>query len=327
MRSRCLLTAARRAYSARRGGEKKRIMKNHFVELIRRAACCLPQDVILALEQARDREDPHSNAASALRDILANCGLAEASSRPLCQDTGTHIWYVHYPRSLSQAAIEADIIEATREATRLSYLRPNAVHPLTGRNTGDNVGHGAPVIHMHEWDQDHLMADLLLKGGGSENVSTTYSLPHGPTKADRDVEGVRRVVIDAVFEAQGRGCGPGIIGIGIGGDRATSMVEAKEQLFRSLADRNPDPLLDQLERRLLEDCNSLGVGPMGFGGKTTVLGVKAGVRHRLPASFFVSIAYICWAARRGSVSIFSDQTATYGEQTHRSRAYLSGGQP
>lgn len=299
-------------------------MQNHFVELIRRAACCLPGDVLAALEAARDREDPLSNAASALGDILANCALAAASSRPLCQDTGTHIWYVHYPRRMSQASIEADIIAATREATRRSYLRPNAVDPLTGKNSGDNVGRGAPVVHMHEWEEDNLVADLVLKGGGSENVSATYSLPHGPTKAGRDVEGIRRVVVDAVFQAQGKGCGPAIVGVGIGGDRATSMVAAKEQLFRNLEDVNPHPVLAELERRLMSDCNELGVGPMGFGGKTTVLAVKAGARHRLPASFFVSIAYLCWAARRASVTIQAGGQALYSEQTQLGRTLVQG---
>jgi fumarate hydratase class I len=225
---------------------------------------------------------------------------------------------------MRQSAIESDIIAATREATSLSYLRPNAVDPLTGRNSGDNVGKGAPVIHMHEWGKDHLVADLLLKGGGSENVSAIYSLPHGPTKASRDVDGVRRVVLDAVFEAQGKGCGPGIIGVGIGGDRATSMLEAKEQLFRSLDDTNQEPVLAGLEQRLYTECNELAIGPMGFGGKTTVLAVKAGARHRLPASFFVSVAYLCWAARRASVTISKNSEAVFAEHTHLGRCLAQG---
>jgi fumarate hydratase, class I len=278
-------------------------MKPIFLELIRRTSTVLSEDVREALQKAARREPQGSPSRAAFKDILANCRLAEDSSRPLCQDTGTNIWYVHLPVTMSQAAVARDILAATREATKRAYLRPNAVDPITGLNSGDNTGPGAPVIHFHEWGKQSLTADLMLKGGGSENVSATYSLPHAGTGAGRDIEGIRRVVIDAVFEAQGKGCAPGFIGVGVGGDRATSMVEAKEQLFRRLDDRNQDPVLDKLERRLLKECNTLGIGPMGFGGKTTVLGVKIGTRQRLPASFFVAVAYLCWAARRSSVTI------------------------
>lgn len=300
--------------------QKATAMKKVFLELIRRTATVLPGDVLAALQAARDREKPGTPCRSALDDVLANCALAAGTSRPLCQDTGTNIWYVRYPRTVSQAEITRAIVSATREATRLSYLRPNAVDPITGENSGDNTGDGAPVIHLHEWSRKSLVADLLLKGGGSENVSALYSLPNAAIRAGRDVEGVRRAVIEAVFQAQGKGCGPGIIGVGVGGDRATSMIEAKEQLFRRLGDRNPDLLLDELEQRLLAECNTLGIGPMGFGGATTVLGVKIGKRHRLPASYFVAVAYLCWAARRGGVAI-GDRGAVFSERSEIARRY------
>ncbi|NMB75019.1 MAG: fumarate hydratase [Myxococcales bacterium] len=283
------------------------LMKKHFLELIRRTSSQIPPDVLSALEAARDAEAAGSPARSVLEDVLKNCALAAESSRPVCQDTGTAIWMVYHPPGVSPRALERDILWATREATRRSYLRPNAVDAITGKNSGDNTGLGLPVLHFHEWGKKSLHADLLLKGGGSENVSAQYSLPDSALKAGRDLEGVRRVVIDGIFKAQGQGCGPGIIGVGVGGDRATSMLEAKEQLFRLLTDRNPDPALDGLERRLVNELNRLGVGPMGFGGATTVLGVKIGKRHRLPASFFVSLAYMCWACRRGSVSIVGER--------------------
>lgn len=278
-------------------------MKKHFLEVIRRAACQLPEDVLEAITRGRDAEPPGSATRSALDDVLVNCGIARESSRPLCQDTGTHIWYVFHPQELAQAALTRDILWATREATRRSYLRPNAVDSITGQNSGDNTGIGAPVVHFHQWRSKKIHADLLLKGGGSENVSTQLSLPNAAIKAGRDLEGVRRAVIEAIFLAQGKGCGPGIIGVGVGGDRATSMVEAKEQLFRRLDDRNPDETLAALESRLVKECNELGIGPMGFGGATTVLGMKIGKRHRLPACFFVSVAYLCWAGRRASVTV------------------------
>jgi fumarate hydratase class I len=284
-------------------------MQEQFLELIRRASCELPPDVLDAVRRGRDAERKDSLARSALDDVLKNCALAAATSRPICQDTGTNNWYVHHPRDVSQLEIERAILAATRRATKVGFLRPNAVDSLTGANSGDNTGRGAPSVHCHEWKLKGVAADLLLKGGGCENVSAQVALPSAEIKAGRDLEGVRRAVIDAVFQAQGKGCGPGIIGVGVGGDRTNSMRAAKEQLFRLLGDANPEPLLAALEARLLKECNQLGVGPMGFGGKTTVLGVKIATLHRVPASFFVSTAYMCWACRRASVVINGDRAA------------------
>ncbi len=295
-------------------------MRKHFLELIRRTATVLPADVTRALEAASRRELKGSPGRAALKDVLGNCELAATSSRPLCQDTGTNIWYVNYPRSVSQAELTREILAATRTATKKAYLRPNAVDPITGANSGDNTGPGAPVIHLHEWGRSTISADLLLKGGGSENVSATYALPNASIQAGRDIDGIRRAVIDAVFQAQGKGCGPSVIGVGVGGDRATSMMEAKEQLFRMLDDKNPDKTLAKLERLIHKECNQLGIGPMGFGGATTVLGVKIGTRHRLPASFFVAVAYLCWAARRGSVTI-TGKGAEFSELTTLASKY------
>jgi len=295
-------------------------MKEHFLELLRRASTVLPDDVAAAVESGRDAEEPGSPARSALDTVLTNCGLARETSRPICQDTGTNIWYVRHPQSVSQLELERDIVAATRLATKKSYLRPNAVDSVTGKNSGDNTGRGAPVIHFQQWKKAAVVADVMLKGGGCENVSCQYSLPSGALGAGRDLEGVRRVLIDAVFQAQGMGCGPGIIGVGVGGDRATSMIEAKEQLFRLLGDRNPDARLDALEKRVTAECNELGVGPMGFRGRTTLMGTRIGVRHRLPASFFVSIAYMCWACRRASVKIAGGR-ATYSQISEIARRY------
>jgi fumarate hydratase, class I len=299
-------------------------MKKHFLELIRRAATDLPDDVTRAILRGRDAEAKGSTARSALDDVLRNCEVARESSRPLCQDTGTNIWYVYRPADVSERKLSADIVSATREATRRSFLRPNAVDSITQANSGDNTGIRAPVVHFHEWSRKAVHADLLLKGGGCENVSAQMSLPDGPIKAGRDVEGVRKAVIEMVWKAQGKGCGPGIIGVGVGGDRATSMVAAKEQLFRLLDDRNPDATLAGLEKRLLAELNTLGVGPMGFGGATTVLGVKIGKLHRLPASFFVSVAYMCWACRRASVTISGDRAA-FSQKAQLANGYILPG--
>jgi fumarate hydratase class I len=269
-----------------------------LTELIRRASTDLPADVEAALREAHTREEPGSAAAGALATILENVALARAKSAPVCQDTGTLIFHVRYPQRWSARALRTQIEAAVAEATRRATLRPNAVDSLTGRNSGNNLGAGCPTLHFEEWEGDHLQADLLLKGGGSENVSTQYSLPYAPLDAGRDLEGVRRVVLDAVYRAQGQGCAPGVLGVCVGGDRGNGYVFAKEQLLRPLLDTNPVPELAALEERLLRECNELGIGPMGFGGKTTILGVKVGALHRLPACYFVTVAYMCWACRR-----------------------------
>jgi fumarate hydratase class I len=278
-------------------------MLEPFVELIRRASTDLPADVEAALRAAQTQEEPGSAAVDALATILENVALARANSTPICQDTGVPIFYVSRPRAISPRDLQSQMEAAVAEATRRAYLRPNAVDSLTGRNSGNNLGVGFPTFHFEEWEADDLQVDLLLKGGGSENVGVQYKLPHGPLKAGRDLEGVRRVVLDAVYQAQGKGCAPGVLGIAIGSDRGNGYVHAKEQLFRPLGDTNPVPELAALEERLLRECNELRIGPMGFGGKTTVFGVKVGAYHRLPACYFVSVAYMCWACRRARMTV------------------------
>jgi len=282
-------------------------LTDHFVELIRCAATQLPQDMRQALHQARGNETAGSAAENALDTILLNVEIAERDSTPICQDTGTPIFEVSYPVGFSTRKLTEQIRRAAAIATEKNYLRPNAVDSISGKNSGDNTGEDFPTIHFHEWEEDGLYVDLLLKGGGCENVSTQYKLPDGGLGAGRDLEGVRRVVLDAVHKAQGQGCGPAVLGIAIGGDRGSGYIKSKQQLFRPLDDENPDPQLAALEQRIYEEANQLGIGPMGFGGSTTVLGVKVAAQHRLPASYFVSVAYMCWANRRASLDVTFDE--------------------
>ena len=170
-----------------------------------------------------------------------------------------------------------------------------------------------PIVHVHEHAKGGLSAQLILKGGGCENVGATYTLPNTELGADRDLEGVKRIVLDAVFQAQGKGCSPGILGVCMGGDRASGMAEAKRQLFRKLGDSSPEPALAAAEKELLEKANMLGVGPMGYGGGTTLLGVKMAHLARLPASYFVSVSYMCWATRRASVEVSPTGKAVYAQ--------------
>jgi fumarate hydratase, class I len=276
-------------------------LQTPLVELIRYTSSGLGKDVLAALERARDREDPGSRAHATFALMLENVSRARARSAPICQDTGTLIFYVDHGPEVSPFAVEEAIHEAVREATRRTYLRPNTVHAISGENLGDNVGPGSPYIHLHPTREPGLRVRLMMKGGGCENVGAQYSLPEARIGAGRDLDGVRRCIIDAVHQAQGYGCAPGTVGVGVGGDRVTSYIESKEQLFRPLEDSNVDPQLDALEKELTESLNGLKIGPMGWGGKTTILGVKIGHRARVPASFFVSISYMCWAYRKGEL--------------------------
>jgi fumarate hydratase class I len=275
----------------------------HLVELIKSASTDLSPDIEQALTEACKRETPGSAAQGALQTILENIALSRRTGRPICQDTGTPIFHVWYPPGVSQRQIREQVAAAVRTATKKAYLRPNAVEALSGKNSGDNTGVEFPTIHFDEWEHDYVKVGLMLKGGGSENCGCQYSIPSPEFEASRDMKGVRKAVLDAAFRAQGLGCAPGILGVGIGGDRATSIIKAKEQLFRPLGDHNIDPKLDAMEQQLHREINDLGIGPMGFGGKTTVLGVKMAQLHRVPASFFVSVAYMCWADRRKLLTI------------------------
>lgn len=271
----------------------------HILELVRLAATDLPPDVEKSLREAMASEEPGSAARGALETILKNVALARQDSTPICQDTGTPIFYVHYPQNWSTRQLRSQIEAAVAEATQRTYLRPNAVDSLSGKNSGNNLG-GAyfPSIHFEEVEDDTLTIDLILKGGGCENVGAQYSLPNSALGAGRDLAGVRKVVLDATYKAQGKGCAPGVLGVAIGGDRGSSYYASKEVLFRKMDESSPNPQLAELETRLTEDANQLGIGPMGFGGKTTVLGTKITSMSRLPASFFVSVSYMCWAYRR-----------------------------
>jgi fumarate hydratase class I len=274
-----------------------------ILELIRRASAYLPPDVSQVIETHRALERKGSKADLALDLVSQNIGLAKRLSAPICQDTGTITFYAKTPVGFDQLELEEVCREAVAEATAKGYLRQNSVDSVTGKNTGNNLGPGSPVFHWHQHRDDFVDVRLVLKGGGCENMSAQYSLPTtlGGKRCDRDLEGVRACILDAVWQAQGKGCGPGFLGVCIGGDRASGYEFAKEQLLRELDDTNPLPELAALEARVLDEANRLDIGPMGFGGKLTVGSCKVGARNRLPASFFVSVAYMCWAFRRRGV--------------------------
>jgi fumarate hydratase class I len=203
--------------------------------------------------------------------------------------------------------LHQQIEDAVVQATKKAYLRPNSVDSVSGKNSGNNLGgRHFPSIHFEEVEGDTLTIELMLKGGGCENVGAQYSLPSDALNAGRDLAGVRRVVLDAVCQAQGQGCAPGILGVAIGGDRGSGYYASKETLYRKLDDTNPDPQLEALEKRMVKEGNQLDIGPMGFSGATTLLGTKITHLNRLPASFFVSVSYMCWAYRRRKMTITTD---------------------
>jgi fumarate hydratase class I len=282
---------------------------NEILELIRLTSTSLPPDVEERLKAAVEKEEPGSAARGALETIMKNIELARAQSTPICQDTGTPIFYVHYPEGWSTRKLKAQIREAMAEATKKSYMRPNAVDAVYDKNSGNNLGGDEfPSIHFEEVDTDQpLVIELMLKGGGCENVGAQYSLPNAALGAGRDLKGVRKVVLDAVHKAQGKGCAPGILGVSIGGDRGTSYIKSKEVLYDKIGARNPDEKLAALEEQLTDEANQMGIGPMGFGGQTTVIDTKITGLHRLPASYYVSVSYTCWAYRRRKMTVDGDE--------------------
>ena len=274
---------------------------DRLLALIRDTSSSLPEDVEKALKTALRKEERGSSAAVILGTIIENCALARCEGTPLCQDTGTLTFFVD--SRLRRKVTPAILKKAVALATEKGYLRKNTIDSVTGSSCDDNCAEGAPVVHYVDGDAGSKMCvTLLMKGGGSENMSRQYSLPDSALGAGRDMAGVRKCILDAVQKAQGYGCAPGILGVCIGGDRATGYEIAKEQLLRPLNEKKTgEATLRRLENQILKEANSLGIGPMGLGGETTLLGVKIASRTRLPASFFVTVAYMCWAARRRTV--------------------------
>ncbi|MCH2694833.1 MAG: fumarate hydratase [Acidobacteriia bacterium] len=273
-----------------------------MLELITETSTNLPPDVRQAMTESLQTESPTNQASQALNVIATNIDIASQNKGPICQDTGMPTFEIKTPVGTNQLSFKEDIRQAIVKATRLGKLRPNSVDSLTGENSGDNLGPGTPIIHFEQWENDkEIEVKLILKGGGCENKNIQYSVPCELShlgRADRNLDGVRKCILHAVWQAQGQGCSAGAIGVCIGGDRTSGYSHAKEQLFRTLDDTNPNSNLAKLENYVISAANTLGIGTMGFGGQVTLLGCKVGILNRLPASFFVSVAYDCWAFRR-----------------------------
>jgi fumarate hydratase, class I len=276
------------------------------LQLIVRTSTDLPPDVRAAMKTALDAEPPATRSSQALTIIAQNIDLAVDTEGAICQDTGMPTFDVHVPIGANQVWMRQQIRAAVQEATRRGKLRPNSVDSISGKNSGDNLGPGTPIIHFDQWERDDIEVKLILKGGGCENTNAQYAVPVELAhlgRADRTLDGVKKCILHAVWNAQGKGCAPGAVGVCVGGDRTSGYTHAKEQLFRTLDDVNPDPRLAELETAIMASVNNLEIGAMGFGGKVTLIGCKIGALNRLPASFFVSVAYDCWAFRRLGVTL------------------------
>ena len=272
-----------------------------LVDAIRLAVTAIPNDTVMALQRAYEEEESEI-ARFNLENILKAIEIGRKRSIPVCQDTGTLTFFVRAgAESPYLGSMKEAIEEAVRRATLEVPLRPNAVDPLTGGNSGDNTGKGIPIIHWEITEGDGIEIAILPKGGGSENCSALAML----TPSD-GWEGLKRFVLARVRTCGGKPCPPLILGIGVGGSADTSLELAKRAILRRIGERHSNPRIAQLEGELLETVNSLGIGPMGMGGKTTALDVKIEVAHRHPASFPVGLVVQCWANRRAFVEIKAD---------------------
>ena len=284
----------------------KKIIENVAVRLLQLAATELPHDVKEALQKAY-REEESKVGKAQLKAILKNVELAKKMRSPLCQDTGVVIFYVKAGSQVTGLdKIEEALRNATVRATGEVPLRPNAVDPFTQKNTGDNTGRFIPHIHWEVVPGDTLEITVMPKGGGSENVSAL-----GMLSPSQGIKGLKKFVVDTVINAGAKPCPPTILGVAVGGGADIAMKLAKAALLKPLNQPNPNPELAKLEEELYEAANQTGIGPMGLGGKITVLGVKVDYAHRHPASYPVAVAVQCWAARRASARIYPDGTVEY----------------
>jgi len=286
--------------------EKAKIVENVAFNILKQAVIYLPDDVKQALKKAY-AEETSETGKTQLKAILDNIELAEKYQAPVCQDTGTIIFYVKAgSKAKDLDKIEEALVNAVRKATKEIPLRPNAVDPFTQKNSGDNTGRFIPHVNWEIVPGDSVELTVMTKGGGSENVCITGMLVPG-----EGIKGLKKFVIDAVIKAGAQPCPPTILGIAMGGGADISMKLAKKALLKPLNEPNPNPEIAKLEKEIFEAADMTGIGPMGLGGKTTVLGVHIDYAFRHPASFPAAVAFNCWAARRASARISADGTVEY----------------
>lgn len=272
--------------------------QNTAIGMLNRAATTLPDDVVDALEISKKKEKTKI-ARLQFDCMLKNLGMAKKLGAPICQDTGTFTFFIELGSELElDFDVRQALSEAIKQATRVIPLRPNLVDPLTRKNTGTNTGEGQPALHLEPMRGKRLRIDLLVKGAGAENCSRLFML-----KPAAGEEAIKRAVLLTVGEAGGQPCPPTIVGVGVGGSAEAACLLAKKALLRPLGSKNPDKKLARMERELTDDANGLGIGPMGLGGRTTVLGVHIAKAACHTASLPVAVNLQCWAARRASARL------------------------
>jgi fumarate hydratase subunit alpha len=282
------------------------VVEDTAFKLLQLAVIELPKDVKDALKRAYKEEESEAGKTQ-LEAILQNIELAEKTGTPVCQDTGVIIFYVKAGADVKGLdKIEPALKKATIRATKEVPLRPNAVDPFTQKNSGDNTGNYIPFINWEIVSGDAIEITVMPKGGGSENVCALGMIPPG-----EGVKGLKKFVIDTIVKAGAQPCPPTILGVAVGGGADIAMKLAKATLLRPIDKPNPNPELAKLEKELFEAANMTGIGPMGLGGKFTVLGAHVDYAHRHPASYPVAVAFQCWAARRATARIYSDGRIEY----------------
>lgn len=275
-------------------------IEDGLVEAIKNAVTRVTDETQDALEEAREKEEKEG-AKVQLDAILENIKVGKDEIRPICQDTGTQTFFVELGENFEKPTmVKKAINKAVKRATKSVPLRPNAVDPIDDKNSDDNTGRFIPAIHWDLVEGDEVTIHVIPKGGGSENMSNLTMMTPG-----RGLKGVKEIVLDHVAEMAGKPCPPTIIGLGLGGGADLAMELAKKSLLRPVGERHPEKRIAELEKELLEKINDLGVGPMGVGGKTTVLDVHIEYAHRHPASYPVAILPQCWANRQSKVKITS----------------------
>jgi fumarate hydratase subunit alpha len=282
-----------------------KLIEDVTVNLLRVAVTTLPDDVREALRKA-EKEETSEVARTQLRTILENVEAAERLSLPMCQDTGMPIFFVS---GKCLPNLEEGIRRGVNRATSEVPLRPNAVHPISRHNPGDNIGKHVPIIHYEYSDSDFTQITVMPKGAGSENMSVLAMLT-----PSQGLKGIKRLVLDSVVSAGGKPCPPTIIGVGIGGSADQAVLLAKQALLRPLTISNRDPQLAMLESDLKLALNLTGIGPMGLGGKATVLGARVEEAYAHVASLPVAVCMQCWAARRASARIAKDGSVQYSRE-------------
>lgn len=284
----------------------EKAVEDTAVELIRRAVIRLPTDVENALLKASAEEESEAGKVQ-LKAILDNVKLAREVGAPMCQDTGLLVFFLKVGDRLgSVSGLSNAFVQAARRATQEVPLRPNAVHPITRKNSGDNTGLGVPYL---DWDfvtGDFIEVAVLPKGAGSENMSSIGMLNPG-----EGLSGLKKFVVDTVIKAGGRPCPPIIVGVGIGGTADGALKLGKKALVRPIDERHPDPSIAKVETELLEALNMTGIGPMGLGGKFTALGVNVEYAYCHTASLPVGVNIQCWADRRAAARIHLDGEVEY----------------